>query len=575
MAATNFKTENNTFRKLLGNGLTYRVPPFQRDYSWGEEEWEDLWQDILGTLRPGGEPSHYMGYLVLRSGDDKNFDVIDGQQRLTTLSLVVLAALKHLRRLIDRGVDVERTKQRLEQLRSAYVGYLDPVTLIARSKLTLNRNNDHYYQTYIVPLAESLPQRGFRASDQLLRRGFEWFERRIEEYVRGQAEVEAGMAVAVLVDGLSDRLFFTVITVSDELNAYKVFETLNARGVRLSATDLLKNHLFSVLHRSTDREQELRVLEDRWEHLVDRLGPESFPEFLRVHWNSRHQAARQSELFKVVRERIQTRDAAFGLLRDLDEDLETYLALTQPEQPGWPREWREAIDVLRMFRIRQPFPLLLAAKRRLSTEDFGTVLHACVPLSFRYNIIVGQHTADQERVYNGTALRIANGSLTDADSVLESLREVYVRDPAFKAAFQERAMRISDGRYRKIVRYILAQLERHLGPGTPDTEDAGVSVEHVLPENPGPGWEVFDDRLQEAMVHRLGNLALLEAAANRDAGNASYAMKREAYSRSSFELTRRIPRDAESWTPEAIDARQRSMAKMAAAVWKVQALSGP
>ena len=55
MAATNFKTENNTFRKLIGNGLTYRIPRFQRDYSWTIGEWEDLWSDLQGTLRDDGE----------------------------------------------------------------------------------------------------------------------------------------------------------------------------------------------------------------------------------------------------------------------------------------------------------------------------------------------------------------------------------------------------------------------------------------------------------------------------------------------------------------------------------------
>lgn len=100
MSATNFKTENNTYRKLIGNGLTYRIPRFQRDYSWTDEEWEDLWTDILGTIQSGGEPAHYMGYLVLQSQDEKTFDVIDGQQRLTTLSLIgivryILCQLEH------------------------------------------------------------------------------------------------------------------------------------------------------------------------------------------------------------------------------------------------------------------------------------------------------------------------------------------------------------------------------------------------------------------------------------------------------------------------------------------------
>ncbi len=64
MSATNFNTKNDTFRKLMGNGLTYNIPRFQRDYSWTVEEWEDLWMDILGTIRDGGEPAHYMGYRL-------------------------------------------------------------------------------------------------------------------------------------------------------------------------------------------------------------------------------------------------------------------------------------------------------------------------------------------------------------------------------------------------------------------------------------------------------------------------------------------------------------------------------
>ena len=65
MAATNFKTENNTLRKLIGNGLSYCIPRFQRDYSWTDEEWEDLWLDLMGTVQPGGEAAHYMCYLLL------------------------------------------------------------------------------------------------------------------------------------------------------------------------------------------------------------------------------------------------------------------------------------------------------------------------------------------------------------------------------------------------------------------------------------------------------------------------------------------------------------------------------
>lgn len=101
MSAMNFNTSNETFRKLLGNGLRYRVPPFQRDYSWTEDEWDDLWQDIVEMFSEDGESMHYMGYLVLQSSDGKQFDIIDGQQRITTISVLILAGLAYLKDLAE------------------------------------------------------------------------------------------------------------------------------------------------------------------------------------------------------------------------------------------------------------------------------------------------------------------------------------------------------------------------------------------------------------------------------------------------------------------------------------------
>ena len=114
----------------------------------------------------------------------------------------------------------------------------------------------------------------------------------------------SGKELTVFLDGLVDKLFFTVITVTDELNAFKVFETLNARGVRLSATDLLKNYLFSIISTHDTHETELKALEDRWERITGLLGSESFPEFLRIFWNSRNKLVRKSDLFKTIRKPV-------------------------------------------------------------------------------------------------------------------------------------------------------------------------------------------------------------------------------------------------------------------------------
>lgn len=512
-----------------------------------------------------------MGYLVLQSQDEKSFDVIDGQQCLTTLSLIVLAILKNLNRLVAEGKNPNQNKQRLEQIRNTYIGYLDPVTLVTRSKLTLNRNNDGYFQTYLVPLGH-LPVRGFRASEHSLRKAFEWFEKRIRDYAKKRGGDE-GVVLASLVETMSDRLFFTVISVTDELNAYKVFETLNARGVRLSSTDLLKNYLFSVLHKQNEHSNEMKALEDRWESMVSRLGSESFPDFLRSHWNSRNTFVRQSDLFKTIRNKVSDRAAVFELLRGMEEDMDTYLALTNPEASHWDSALKNYAQLLRMFRVRQPFPLILAAHRALQNDQFITVLRACLMIAFRYNVIGNLPTNEQERSYYTAAQKLNQGVSSNSVQVLESLREIYPKDDTFKAMFAEKIIRTTDTRNNRVVRYILCELEWQQSGQVSDFESDAFNVEHVLPQSPETGWEQFTDEEVEAMVYRIGNMALLAKGANKNIGNAAYAVKRPILQASNFDLTQKLAEENANWTPERIESRQKLLAKLATAVWRIDILS--
>jgi hypothetical protein len=571
MSARNFNTQNDTYRQLMGNGLTYRIPRFQRDYSWGEDEWEDLWLDILGTVKDGGEPAHYMGYLVLQSVDEKTFDVIDGQQQLTTMSLIVIAALKNLQRLIDKNKDADSNRRRLEQMRNSYIGFLDPVTLVPRSKLTLNRNNDTYFQTYIVPMLR-LPQRGFKATEHQLRKAFEWFERKVREYLKGTSGDE-GKAIATLVERMSDRLFFTVINVTDELNAYKVFATLNARGVRLSATDLLKNYLFSVLHREGQHEHEMKSLEDRWEGMVGRLGSESFPDFLRIHWNSRKSLVRKTELFKVIRGQVQTREQAFLLIREMEEDVDPYLALSDPEGSLWPPVLKSLAATLRTFNVRQPFSMLLAARRRFQDAEFEAIFRAIVAASFRYNVIGNLGTSEQERAYSQGAIRLARGEADTVTKALALLAPIYPDDATFKASFAEKTIRTTEPRNRRVVRYILCAIEKHLSGTDHDFASESFNIEHILPQNPEAGWDQFTDEQAEAMVYRLGNMTLMETGPNRDSGNEPFGPKKAKYAESVFSITKKVAEDNAEWNPERIAARQNWMAKQATAIWRVAQLS--
>ena len=553
----------------MGNGLVYRVPMFQRDYSWTEQEWDDLWQDIIAMQEPGGEQGHYMGYLVLQSSDERNYDIIDGQQRMTTLSLIVLAVLRNLRRLIDLKVDADDNRRRAEELRKTYIGYLDPVTLISKSKLSLNRHNDQFYQTYLVPL-EQLPKRNLKASEHLLRKSFEWFESRVRDRF---SEARSGADLARFVDSVADRLFFTVISVTDELNAFKVFETLNARGVRLSSTDLLKNFLFSVVHSEGGHEHEIRTLEDRWETVIGKLGSESVPDFLRVFWNSQNPLTRHADLFKTIRISIKSKTDVFALMRDMDRDADIYAALSDANDNMWNTEQRKYIAELVMFNIRQPHALLLAARRELNDTDFTRVLRACSVVSFRYNVIGNLATNEQERVYNAISEKIAKKHLMSASDIIRALRPVYPQDEQFRAAFSEKQVRTTSARNRQVMRYILFEIERHVSSQAFDYSSDKYTLEHILPENPNEGWTSFTDEQVDRCVYRIGNMTPLEAAQNRDLGNKPYEEKRPVFDGSGFAITKRLASEHMEWTPDRIISRQQWMANQATGIWRLAELS--
>ena len=550
-------TSSETFRKLLGNGLAYEIPKFQRDYSWEAEQWDDLWQDIR-SLVSNEESYHYLGYLVLQTSDQKTFRVIDGQQRLTTLSILILAVLKALQDLIDQGVDAEKNKIRQDSLRNSYIGYLDPVTLLSRNKLKLNRNNDSYYKNYLVTL-DRPRERGINASERLMKGCFTWF------YERVRVGFQTGEALAGFVDTIVDKLFFTVISVNDELNAFKVFETLNARGVQLSSADLLKNYLFSLADKESAHNSELDEMERFWGSILDRLTSERLPEFLRTYWNSKNKNVSKNDLFKTIRKRITSKAEAFNLLRDLDQNADLFVALRLPEDDLWKGKPQvaERLRELNMFQVRQPFPLLMAAYRDLDAAGFLRALDACSIISFRYNVISGLNPNEQDTAYNEASLNIAKEKRFD----VSWLRRVYPEDDSFSTSFSNAEFKPTS-RNNKLVRYVLSEIERHKHGQAPDRASDTYSIEHVLPVAPDASWG-FDDDAVERSVYRLGNLALLETNLNRDAGNDPYGLKRPIYQRSGIASTMAIAEHYEQWTEEAVSNRQKHMAKVAKDIWKL------
>lgn len=566
MANSNLlNTKSSSYLELIGTGKTYRVPPYQRDYSWNEEQWEDLWADLL-ELRSGRDRIHYLGALVLEPINDREFLIVDGQQRFATLSVLSLAVVKRLQILIDSDVEPVENKQRIEQVRNRFIGEKDPSSLLEASKLRLNITDDGFYQDSLVQLRLPQSSRGIPASNRLLLQCFKYFLGKIEQTTEIK---DSGARLSELLnEAVARQILFISISVDNDLNAYTVFETLNARGLELSATDLLKNYLFSKV----TTKQDLKSLGRRWHKLVNTVRQDKFPEFLRFHLLCSEPKIRQQQLFKLVRDKIKSSGKVFALLEDLESRAELFAAALDPDHDYWKdvEGARPMVQALKLFGVRQHIPALFAAQDSLSKKEMVKLLRLVESFAFRYTIIGGLNPNELETGYHLVAKAMLQGGAKTASAAFKPLLRLVPSDEKFETDFAEAEIRTA-GPKQKLARYILMKIEAQISAVTRDWSTDPASIEHILPEKPGKEWAtVFPVDRQAEFTFRIGNLTLLERSLNRTAANKAFDKKRTSYSASQFKMTGAIHSSVGGkWGPLQVEKRQARLASLAKSIWKV------
>lgn len=559
-------TSSKDYYTLIGNGAAYHVPPYQRDYSWSEDQWDDLWSDIIGLEI---EKHHYLGYIVLQQHqNDKDFWVIDGQQRFTTLALLSLA----VEQLMDEWsndsallpAEQKDNKERKDALHKRFLGNYSTSKLTTTSKLFLNKNNNDFFASYLLAFREPSKAAKLKPSQKLLYKAYTFFQKKLRE--KFPQPDGAGLAQFIEED-VAPRLIFTTIEVSDELNAYKVFETLNARGVHLSPSDLLKNYLFSLAVK--DENSDFVEAERLWQSINDKLSEGDLPTFLRHFWNSRHSFVRSAELYRSIKQKIRNQEDVFLFLREVDSIADMYVALNDPSHSLWSKEQKYSIKILKLFGISACYPLLMTAYEKLKPNEFTQLLYEMVNLTFRRTIIGHLSTNELEPAFNRASLGLYNNDFNTAKKVYGELRSLQVSDAEFQSSFALKEFAYPNR--KAVIRYIMAELENHLSDKGLQFDIDPFTIEHVLPQNPGDVWEQeFSLSQQEEFLNRLGNLTLLDEKSNnskRMNNDKSFVDKKRVYEKSAYLLTQRLAKYAQ-WSPASIEDRQNKMAELAIHIWK-------
>lgn len=532
------------------------VPPNQREYAWEEREVKQLFTDFARAIN---ERAYFLGTIVtIPRADD--LEVIDGQQRLATTAILLAAIRDHLR---------DREKMLVESIMNEFLTGIDRERRERVSKLRLNHADAPLFD-WIVTDGEGDPEpTPTRASHHRLLSAYAEAQRHVKAIVSALDAKDHGDLLNNWVSFIEHKALVVLLRVPNDSDAYKMFETLNDRGLRTSQADLIKNYLFG---RANGRVGEVQ---GRWAYIQGTL--ETLEEdditvtFLRHALMVQRGHLRESEVYDAVQDMVKSEQAAVIFAATLEGLANAYVATFNPEHEKWnayPDGARRAFEVFNLLNIKPMRSLLLAIASKMSPKDTNESLQYLVSVGVRLLIASTTRSGSVEEPLAAAARDVFSGKITTVQDLKKSLAGVVPVDQVFREALE--TARVSKA---ALARYYLRSLEvaaKHEPEPwfIPQDDRSVINLEHVLPQKPEGNWPQFNEDEVAAYSKRLGNLALIRASDNADLKSGGFETKRAIYKASPYILTSQIA-EASDWTSAEISSRQKQIAALGVAAWPV------
>ncbi len=544
------KPNSATLADILSRQNQYVVPVFQRFYRWERPQWEKLWENLMELRTPESQGEHFMGFLVFYPETTAQLDlrlhVIDGQQRLTTLSILLIAVR-----------DAASEKGFNDLAREVTERYLiDPLREGAEQFRILLKLRDR--REYESAVNQELATEG-RISDALA-----FFETKLA----GLPDLSEAAGLRQFLLTVTRRLQFMCATIEED-NAYNIFKSLNSTGVPLGAADLIRNFVFMNLRPEKHDEFDQQLWAPFERHFTRRNGvidDETLSGFMRDF------LMRDGRLLQAKREKVfeafESRYTAMGfspqtLASELNRFADYYLVI-RGERLDRCEAVTVALDQLNQLKVSTAYPLLLQlfdrrAQEALSDEQLSETIRMLVGFILR-RIVCGLDTRAYGKLFTKACASLGSSAFESLKNYL--LENHYPADEQFKAAYLN--FNFYDSQY---CRFVLTSLEK--GRGHREQVDlAGTEVEHIMPQTLTPHWRhdlgAEADRIFSQWLHTSGNLTL--TAYNQALANRKFDEKRNHYAQSNIGMTRDLA-SFEQWGEGEIKRRGESMAELAVKLW--------
>jgi uncharacterized protein with ParB-like and HNH nuclease domain len=573
-----------------GTNTIYEVPHYQRDYSWNVENVDELWHDIFNSYLTNDK--YFLGAILLNNENkaDSSYDIVDGQQRLATFTILLSVIRGFSKTFIDdQGKDFFNA---IDKANPDNESSARRVAAMSENRIVQQSDSDFYFlrlnkkdqpiffseiQRY-YPIPDST-NRVIKHNENRLLKAKKQFIRHVQENIINKSD-----GFRILHDFyifLVKKLVFLRIDVTTDSDAYILFETLNNRGADLSISDLVKNRL--LISCSSDPLKRDRVL-DKWDKIVEALVKSRYQthDFLRFYWIAFKSNATKKDVYNKIKQHLSIpgKDAE-TLVDDLLDNAEIFSKITD-RQLTYPvglisysnNSIEQYFAEINYLGYSVCYPLLLVF-HKLRPGELVIILPVIISYLFRL-ITIGDYSAGRAEKAFLSALSKTKDSKPISE-IIECFSDPETADSQFKKKISENT--IEDN---KIAKYLLAKVSQSQ-LGTALQLKSTVQLEHVLPIK-NDKWVSFNagGRQIKDCTFSIGNMTLLEAELNAAIKNDTFENKVKYYKKrtvepldtntaSSIPMTYEIHDELSSmpngWTGDKIFERANKLAQDAVTTW--------
>lgn len=575
---------------LRSDGKLYTIPRYQRGFSWKRSHYETLWNDILDDMKITTN-GLFIGTILLNHGEtlDDRVEVIDGQQRLLTITILLSSVRDALHKLEDFRTSAMVHERYIAE--AEYAGEEEIPTILPGDKL---RN---YYKVNIQTLAkEHYLSEATTKEEKSVKSCKQFFDRSLRSEMKNYTGAVEKIKWLVSLLNTIEKITVVAIDVDQAEDAYAVFESVNAKGADLTLADILKNMIFRRIPPDSADDD---YAQNQWDRIIENLDGTGFSmsKFIRYHWLSKYDFLTESKLYEAIKNKMDTEKAITWqeFLSNLVDDSRRLRNLVLPETHAYsevhsPRKMTDALDAISSMGVTQCYVLLLSMHRNFSMKKkWEREVEFLEKFCFNYHAIGKFQAVRVEKRYSVYARRIESlrGLPKDdrAGKLEELLKELiqelqklnieFVTKEHFSTQFVTNIQYVKTGKKRHLLGYVLKKINNHLAGGTGELkiDPQQVNIEHVLPQKPEL-WELTTDDVKD-YVNCIGNLTLLSKRLNSKAQNHPIKKKLKHLMGSELAITKDlvefISDHGNKWDEDLINLRGQKIAELSFdEIWKIE-----